>query len=330
MICKKCGVEVSGNYCSNCGEKLDLVESNDKTLETTKLQNQINEENEKKILLDDLEEEICSQPVRVVLTNFLIRNENRNSFDADLLQTVIQNDSGSDIEDIFISLHNFSNNENCADYSYPNAIVLSYKTINGDTWVNPLYPQWCAIKKGTKKDSSDNLEECNDPNSSANKEELKTDEQTEPSKKYSESELNEIVMHQPLHVIESRYRIRDEINKFTYPDMLQAIIQNDSDYDIKNAIIAFAAWDFNNLPVKIKGTQLFDEENYIKKVKYSDINLVPNEQYGNTSGYKVDIVHKVNTIKAIVVSFETFGGEKWDNPYFDAWCSLFEGQNLKP
>lgn len=33
---------------------------------------------------------------------------------------------------------------------------------------------------------------------------------------------------------------------------------------------------------------------------------------------------KIDSFKAIVVSYETFEGDTWENPYFDEFCSLYE------
>ena len=36
----------------------------------------------------------------------------------------------------------------------------------------------------------------------------------------------------------------------------------------------------------------------------------------------------IATFKAIVVSYETFEGKTWNNPYYEDFCSLYEGKKL--
>ena len=64
------------------------------------------------------------------------------------------------------------------------------------------------------------------------------------------------------------------------------------------------------------------------RVIYSDINLVPNSEYGSNSGFEVDENCNIKNFKAIVASYETFNGEIWENPYFDEWTKLFSGVKL--
>ena len=145
----------------------------------------------------------------------------------------------------------------------------------------------------------------------------------------TEDKLLSQIDAQELKVIKTKYVVQDEVYKALYPDMLQAVIQNDTSYDIKNAIVAFAAWDSNNLPVKIKGSFDFSDGAYNIEVNYGDINLVPGEKFGESSGYEIDENCNIKTIKAIVVSYETFDGTTWENPLYEDWCELYEGVKLQ-
>ena len=130
----------------------------------------------------------------------------------------------------------------------------------------------------------------------------------------------------PLHVTSTKYIVQDEQYKALYPDLLQAVIRNDSAADIKDAVVAFVAWDKNGLPVKIKGSIDFSDGAYVQRVNYSDINLVPGDTFGDSSGYSIDEACGIEDFRAIVVSYETFEGDTWENPLFEAWCELYEGQ----
>lgn len=137
------------------------------------------------------------------------------------------------------------------------------------------------------------------------------------------AELEEAIDKQEVKITSTKYVIQDDKYKALYPDMLQAIIVNKSSYDLKSAIVAFVAWDANNLPVKIAGQYDYNGGSYIKKCNYSDINLVPGKTYGSSSGLSLDENNNIDKFKAIVVSYETFDGDTWENPYYDMWVNLY-------
>lgn len=145
----------------------------------------------------------------------------------------------------------------------------------------------------------------------------------------SESDFFDLLAQQPLAVIETEYLVQSSNGmKTLFPDMLSAIVRNNSDDDIKNAVIAFVAWDENNLPVKIEGQIDFMGGSYIKKVSYDDINLIPDKVFGENEGFALAENTSIMTFKAIAVSYETFDGETWKNPYFDEFRNRYEGQKL--
>lgn len=153
---------------------------------------------------------------------------------------------------------------------------------------------------------------------------------TTTTKVLSESEILAQIDRQSFKVISTKYEVQDEEFKSLYPDLLQAVIKNNTKYEIKNAVIAFVAWDKNNLPVKIVGKHDFSDGSYVSEVSYNDINLVPGATYGNDSGLGLDrYCDNIAKFKAIAVSYETFDGEKWENPYYADWCELYEGKKLK-
>ena len=141
----------------------------------------------------------------------------------------------------------------------------------------------------------------------------------------TEKEFDELLKNQKVSVQSVKYVVQDEQYKALYPDMLQAIIVNNGSDDIKSAKVSFVAWDKNNLPVKIKGNIDFSNGAYIRGVDYSDINLVPGDEFGRNSGFSIDENCAIESFKAIVKSYETFEGTTWANPYYDAWISMYEG-----
>lgn len=208
------------------------------------------------------------------------------------------------------------------------AIVVSYETFEGDTWENPYYDEFCSLYEEKKFDKAATVDvKIEDVQKSSGKNTAKSEDKDADVP--SEKELEALLAKEPVNIKSTKYVVQDEQYKSLYPDMLQAIIQNNTKEDIKNAVIAFAAWDKNGLPIKVKGYLSFDEGTYITKVDYSDINLAAGSTYGKDTGYQVDENQEIKTFKAIVVSTETFDGKTWENPQFDAFCSLYEGKKQK-
>lgn len=134
--------------------------------------------------------------------------------------------------------------------------------------------------------------------------------------------LDELLAKQPVYISNLKYISTGMYYKEYY---LQPFITNKSKDDIKNAYIAFVAWDGNNLPIKIKGDIDFSDGDYIKLVNFNDINLVPGKTYGKNAGYEVDDSCKIKKYKAIVVGYDTFEGKEWVNPYYEAWEKMYGG-----
>lgn len=149
-------------------------------------------------------------------------------------------------------------------------------------------------------------------------------------KKFAQMEMLAEIERQDVRVISTKYEVQSTRWKTLYPDLLQAVLKNDTSYDIKDVIVAFVAWDKNNLPVKIKpNNDIGHNEAYIQLVRYGDINLIPGGTYGKNGGFGIDEDCEIKTFKAIVYSYETFEGITWENPLFEAWCELYEGVKLK-
>lgn len=145
------------------------------------------------------------------------------------------------------------------------------------------------------------------------------------SKKLSKIDFDDLLKEQEMYVERTEYLVQSEELKTLYPDMLQVIIKNDTEFDIKNAVVAFVAWDKNNLPIKIKGSIDFSDGAYIYTVNYNDINLIPGAKYGDDSGFEIDDEIDVDHFEAIVVSYESFDGDTWNNPLYDSWEKAYSG-----
>lgn len=142
-------------------------------------------------------------------------------------------------------------------------------------------------------------------------------------------ELETALLEEPMYVESTKYIVQDERYKSLYPDLLQAVIKNNSGTDIKNAVVAFVAWDSNGFPVKIETKYSFGRGSYVVQCNYSDVNLVDGDTYGDGSGLSLDSdTDNIATFKAIVVSYEDFDGNSWDNPYYNTWVEKYSDKKL--
>ncbi len=144
--------------------------------------------------------------------------------------------------------------------------------------------------------------------------------------------LEEMIKNQDVRVVSTELIIQEESygGKAAYPDLLSAVVRNDSDYDLKNVVVAYVAWDKNNLPVKIAEQWEFDGGAYIAACNFSDANIVPGSEYGKGAGFALSRdCRTLHQFKAIVVSFETFEGGTWANPYYNDWVKLYAGKRLE-
>ena len=132
-----------------------------------------------------------------------------------------------------------------------------------------------------------------------------------------------------LVVSEARLLVQSEEYKSLYPDVLQAILVNNTQSDIKDAVVAFVAWDENNLPVLLKGQFDYNPASYVRRASYTGINMVPGSTYGENTGMRLDeSIKGIVTVKAIVVSYVTFDGETWENPEYAQFIEEYEGKKL--
>lgn len=140
------------------------------------------------------------------------------------------------------------------------------------------------------------------------------------------AKLTEQLNKQPIFVTSAKFTVQHDQYKALYPDLLQAIIKNQSGVSIKNALVAFVAWDKNNLPVKIESNGVNSNTAYVQEVNYSDINLVNGDSFGKNNGFEIEENSGIKKVCAIVVSYEGFNGEEWENPLYESWLELYEGK----
>ena len=87
------------------------------------------------------------------------------------------------------------------------------------------------------------------------------------------------------------------------------------------------------MPVRLQSSSSIGAGQFFARINYDSINLMPGEFYrgrtGNTwYGMQVDANIDVSYSKAVVISFEDFDGNTWNNPLLLDYKNLYEGKIL--
>lgn len=367
VLATGCSNKSASNQDVSTESKETADTSEESTEETTEAETSTEVASEVMTLsIAEFDELLAEQPISVISTEYVVQDENYKSLYPDMLSTVIRNNTDADIKDAVLAIVAWDSNnlpvkiegqmsftggeyfnkvnygdinlaaggtfgeesglslsENCQISTFK-SIVLSFTTFDGDTWENPYADSFQEAYEG-KKYSDDITIEVETKDTEFAKSDAPSNNKVELA---SEDELSAALGEQPMYVSSTDYVVQDQNYKSLYPDMLQAILQNNSEEDIKDAVVAFVAWDENGLPVKIKGSLSFNDPAYVTKVSFDDINMIPGSSFGESNGYQIDENCDINSFKAIVVSYTTFEGEKWENPLFRDFCDLYEGKRL--
>ncbi len=161
-----------------------------------------------------------------------------------------------------------------------------------------------------------------------NEDEVLETAKVEEKKPMTVAELNEALNSQPMKVISTEYIVQHDEYKALYPDMLSAVIQNNSGTDVKNAVVGFVAWDSNNFPVKIEGNFDYNGGSYFKMVDCGDVNMVNGATFGEGMGMELSENNNISKFKAIVVSYTDFDGNTWNNPLLSDFKELYADKKL--
>lgn len=207
--------------------------------------------------------------------------------------------------------------------NYFKAIVQSYVTADGKEHKNPYADEWKKMYEGepysqdltvsVKLEKGDSLENTVDM----------YDEDADTlfnfDRKLSEDEVR---------VESTNYLVQDEKDKSKYPDMLQAVIANESETKISDVVVAFVAWDESGNPVRIKSVTDSSDGNYVTEVTFKDIKLAPGKTFGEGAGLQIVEAPQITTIEAIVVSYKGYEGENWENPLYSQWKYCYGGAKI--
>ena len=142
-------------------------------------------------------------------------------------------------------------------------------------------------------------------------------------------QLEQKLLDQDVVVENIQYLIQDTEHKALYPDMLSTIIKNNSDTDIKNITYGYVAWDDNGLPIRIQGDWDFSGGSYLYTGTGESVNIAPGETHGRNYGLELtEEMDKIHSIKSIIVEYQGFNGEKFENPLLDEFSKIYEGKRL--
>ena len=147
----------------------------------------------------------------------------------------------------------------------------------------------------------------------------KFEPQVEGTKSISFSEFYENIKNQPVYVSDSDLIYFEDPDTQEIQNSFNYILTNNTNSTIKNAVVAFIAWDYNKKPVTIKVPG--EEEASVIEVK-EEYNIAPGKNTGEDFivDYEGD---DIGFYEAIVVSYETVDGKTWTNPYYDTFKNGF-------
>lgn len=116
---------------------------------------------------------------------------------------------------------------------------------------------------------------------------------------------------------------QDPTYKSLYPDMACWILENKSDYVIKNYTVSVLAYDENGYPVKVEG-QFSYNPGFEQLVTGEAVNIQPGATYGHDSGYPLDPQHNIAYAIVVVEQLEFYDANTWVNPYYDIWVKKYK------
>lgn len=130
----------------------------------------------------------------------------------------------------------------------------------------------------------------------------------------SASSLDEELENQDVIVL--RVNVEQQKDLFAAAgDFMGVCFRNNSDKTIKDINVAVVGFDSKGEQIRIKSAYDSLGSSYLLFLTYADINLKPGKSTFGDSGQYVDTSSAVKSGKAIVMSYTTTDGEKWENPY---------------
>lgn len=145
--------------------------------------------------------------------------------------------------------------------------------------------------------------------------------------KKQEVNLEELKAQQKLSCLSAKVISQNSQYKGLYPDMLTAVIKNNTTEVVKEYKVVFLAFDSNYLPVKING-KYGNGGNYDYLCNNDTANLVPEASTDSSYGWNLAQNHGISYLIACVKSATFFNEETWENPYYQHWLDKYKGNIL--
>ena len=140
------------------------------------------------------------------------------------------------------------------------------------------------------------------------------------------------LLEQPVHVVETNVTdTTDERFSTSYETgILLPVILNDSDTEIHDITVCFAAWNEAGEPVTLQSSLSAYAPGCMPSIRLEGAVLAPGETLNaeGTDTYRLfpfDITAPVVNARAIVVSYTDDKEQTWKNPLLDSWTKAYLG-----
>ena len=204
------------------------------------------------------------------------------------------------------------------------AIVVSFKTDDGDVWENPYYETFknAFVSQKFSKSMMIPYTEQEDGFNVLTDNELK-------KTVLDETTLLDKLSKLPVQILSAEYLVIGE-DKDATPDIIKAIFKNTAEKEISSVTLGFFGFDQNGKSVKIK--EAGDNAsigNYIALAEYTTTDFVKDAVFGDTVSYNVHENCGIKYVVAVLKSYTDIDGKTFENPYFIDACLIYEGGEIE-
>ncbi len=155
----------------------------------------------------------------------------------------------------------------------------------------------------------------------------------EDTTEYSRDELDAILNQQMMYVNGINYYYQSSSPQLIH-DAMGASVFNNSTVSVKSFVVAFCAFDASGNAVKIVQPDEQGEGGYVRTINYDfalaqgdNQSLAPGETCKDILMY-VNTEPQIVTVKACIKSYVSTEDVTWENPYYQAFISMYCGKSL--
>ena len=148
--------------------------------------------------------------------------------------------------------------------------------------------------------------------------------------KKKEADLVKLKENQEASVVSAKLTVQHNTNKSKYPDMLIAVIKNNSNKTISSYEVAYLAFDKNCDPVKLTyNTEPDVSPVHLLKGTEPECSIKPGKQSSANRGLFICSNNSIHSVIACVIEVEYSDGTSWYNNYYDTWKKQYENKRLE-